>query len=1155
MSDTKKSLAILYIAHFLFEKDTPFELMPSLVSELAGNTLANIGIEHVTTWEELKKAEAAGQPRAAVPDKMPKNGVIAILGDKKMADGKTQKVIITVGKVGEVEAHQVPGVMYQMGGYYVGEVEASAGRRTLDVGRGALDVKVTEKMGQTPLLRDILEINDAELLSLTPYELNRAHLARLVRMFDIIWTLNTEKDNAAEAARYREIFHKFIIVHGIGSMYGSPEMAALDKPVDKSYEVLEKNNIKTTVEIDVFLRDSAFRNKKLTFDRIDSLGVDAKTKMWLKKMYVTFVSVDSIEMGADYLRKVTVRRMKGEASRALETPMQAFAFIKNAFLKEGTDISNEAFLSQAAQGALSGVMGRAYAEIEKVANEAAVSVDLPKEQGANEPQPTTNQVPNTKNQVPDAHPFRAITGLRWGLNTGAISIAALAEAAHIYLTQTNSIGIVLGLSALGLYLAWASARYLNMGFKTYFAMRKHAWPTTTALQRAIANSDGYKDFAFPLLAQMAPKTAELVILHEKYKFHFVGMLAVLPLISGYLKRPSVATGLIIGGLGILGFGVSQSASAGVASAGGGAAVANAVGAQLIMNNNMRLMEAWKHRPPTEADMRMAMGITLAVGIVSVALLCVLAWDYIRDTEGLRRFTESVKRKIRSFKKIAASASAEKGAAQGDQRATSNEQRATSHERRATTDTHPFRAVSGLEWGVSTALLAAVFGCAAGFSLISHVRCAVPGALFLAVLTYYFLWSATRYIDMGINAYLAMKMVRTPEKEAWRAEIARSDGFRHEAFKNLSQYFAKTATLVDQHEGFASHFWGMVFTAPGFAALFNYRAYGAKKLAIVYARCEKAVTEDDFVTVLEDIDDNLTNFFFLGKQAAAIETRAKVSLANILLQKLGSADKAEIDHIIVLAAKFELGKVTAPSAEKLALKNYKGDYVRNHVIRVVDIAGILAACPEIPNDVFANMGGRVAFTEKLRAVVAFHDFAAPDVPWDNVVFGEAEKGLKSKMGILSQYGITGLPAWNGPRWDIKEYDKFVRAFDENERAFTQTEKECALDMFQGPAALARIDKMEMGTLLSRAERAAIQYHHGIQEINKYLAGPECLDWSAEEKDEARLLTSFLVASDTIENGMNLFRKIYWRDKYQVETCEDTTGWLNKSNIPADYLAPI
>ncbi|MGB2660979.1 MAG: WbqC family protein, partial [Candidatus Omnitrophota bacterium] len=231
----------------------------------------------------------------------------------------------------------------------------------------------------TPI-RSIMNISDEDLLSLLPSELNRRHIGRIIRIFDILWELDVKGEDEEKRARYKEIFHKFVIAHAMGSHYGTPGMLKSFRHPDEYYRILGENNIIIPHEIDLFLRYSVFREKAETFKKIDGIKFgkneedNEELKKWLRKLYVYFAITDSIEMGSDYLRREEVRRLKGEDPKTLECPAESFMFARKDLLENGIKV--EEFITSEVVDALSNTGSSEYWQIEQVSNEAASPVGL-----------------------------------------------------------------------------------------------------------------------------------------------------------------------------------------------------------------------------------------------------------------------------------------------------------------------------------------------------------------------------------------------------------------------------------------------------------------------------------------------------------------------------------------------------------------------------------------------------------------------------------------------------------------------------------------------------------------------------------------------------------------------------------------------------------
>ncbi|MDD4957466.1 MAG: PEP/pyruvate-binding domain-containing protein [Candidatus Omnitrophica bacterium] len=220
-------------------------------------------------------------------------------------------------------------------------------------------------------------------------------------------------------------------------------------------------------------------------------------------------------------------------------------------------------------------------------------------------------------------------------------------------------------------------------------------------------------------------------------------------------------------------------------------------------------------------------------------------------------------------------------------------------------------------------------------------------------------------------------------------------------------------------------------------------------------------------------------------------------------------------------------ITAVDREEI-FAMYKGDYVRNHAHRVARIAELLMSEMGI---VTKDPG---LATEVLAAVVG-HDFGGAGTPLGPTRVNQLTESLLAK-GVELPVGTSRDETWYARTRDS--------LFTAPEGTFTPLEMEFALDIFQGPNSLYELRSRNVE--VSRPVEVAILFHHHIGELEMYL---EEKDWPEAEKERIRMITSILVASDTIENGMNLFKKIFFRDTYVTETPEETMEWLDpaKSGI--------
>ena len=209
----------------------------------------------------------------------------------------------------------------------------------------------------------IMNMTDEDLKNITPSELNRKHIGRIIDMFDILWgnviVPDSEEDKHSE---YRELFHKFVISHSIDGIFGTHEMLPHLKRVEDPFRILKKNNISIPEAVEFLLVVCRNRNKQDVIDKImmpstkleDKIEVQLSSNLnnwltnlsdsdreWLKKLFACFVLADSMEMGSNWLRKVavTVHLKEGEAVnliKTLEDPADAFGFISKKVFKRET---------------------------------------------------------------------------------------------------------------------------------------------------------------------------------------------------------------------------------------------------------------------------------------------------------------------------------------------------------------------------------------------------------------------------------------------------------------------------------------------------------------------------------------------------------------------------------------------------------------------------------------------------------------------------------------------------------------------------------------------------------------------------------------------------------------------------------------------------
>ncbi len=124
--------------------------------------------------------------------------------------------------------------------------------------------------------------------------------------------------------------------------------------------------------------------------------------------------------------------------------------------------------------------------------------------------------------------------------------------------------------------------------------------------------------------------------------------------------------------------------------------------------------------------------------------------------------------------------------------------------KADSDSHPFNAISGLRWGIFSGILSSGSIATGIWQYLVQGSLTYVTGLAVAV-GMYFAWSAARCFSMGFSTYRVMRKTGLTFKEAWHAEIASSDGWRHDAYER--------SDLIELHESFDSHFWGMLAIMP------------------------------------------------------------------------------------------------------------------------------------------------------------------------------------------------------------------------------------------------------------------------------------------------------------------------------------------------------
>jgi len=228
--------------------------------------------------------------------------------------------------------------------------------------------------------RDIMDMDDEELINITPAPLNKDHMRRLVCFFDILWgVVKGVESDRVQSEKYRQIFHKFVISHSIDGIYGSHEMLPKFKRSENPFRILHENNIKIGSAIEFLLVVCRNKNKQDVVNKIKDPRIDLETSIeeqltpevqkwlvslskadreWMRKLFVCFVLSDSMEMGANWLRKVALREYLGEEKSALENPKEAFDYIRKKVFTEETirDVLMEEILSESGEDSETAVL-------------------------------------------------------------------------------------------------------------------------------------------------------------------------------------------------------------------------------------------------------------------------------------------------------------------------------------------------------------------------------------------------------------------------------------------------------------------------------------------------------------------------------------------------------------------------------------------------------------------------------------------------------------------------------------------------------------------------------------------------------------------------------------------------------------------------------
>ncbi|MBU1083963.1 MAG: DUF692 family protein [Candidatus Omnitrophica bacterium] len=218
---------------------------------------------------------------------------------------------------------------------------------------------------------------------------------------------------------------------------------------------------------------------------------------------------------------------------------------------------------------------------------------------------------------------------------------------------------------------------------------------------------------------------------------------------------------------------------------------------------------------------------------------------------------------------------------------------------------------------------------------------------------------------------------------------------------------------------------------------------------------------------------------------------------------------------------------------LAYLAYKSEFARNHAQRVERIALLLA---REMDGVSEQMMGEISIA------CAVHDLDTPEKT--EHVSPEAGKRVREKF---EREGIS-LPKQSRNK---EQYAYFLKMFAKRGNEFTPEDKDFVLDLFE-PCAALRVAE-DNGLKLSDEVKTAVLFHHDIGELENYLEGES---WDRRKKEDTIRIASVLVAADTIEKGMNLFKRIFLNMDSKLEMPDDTRDYLKSgSKIPNNELRKI
>ncbi len=139
----------------------------------------------------------------------------------------------------------------------------------------------------------------------------------------------------------------------------------------------------------------------------------------------------------------------------------------------------------------------------------------------------------------DIHAFKA----KDASSAGVISIlwavvCLMVGAANHLILGCDHWAVTAAFESAAVFLLWSSARYFSVASAISSAIKRKMPDESSIDSMEIASSDGYRHEAFKLLSG---KHATFITLHEAFESHFLGMIAMMPIVSwAYMKYSNKA---------------------------------------------------------------------------------------------------------------------------------------------------------------------------------------------------------------------------------------------------------------------------------------------------------------------------------------------------------------------------------------------------------------------------------------------------------------------------------------------------------------------------------------------------------------------------------------------------------------------------------------